>query len=196
MSWIKSALQLIGNVFRKPVTVDELHGYLPETYRGMPRRDEQLCTGCGACYERCSSGATKLTDVKEQRTVTVDGFNCIYCGRCAETCPELALALSFEGQEMPKDEQELVERAHLNRYAEEKAPTTDTTLTLQRCSCCGEMMTVTEKHLKVIRDRTLRNLKPETAEVIERDMQKYLTACINCRQKYSLIWGTHPRKWV
>ena len=43
---------------------------------------------------------------------------------------------------------------------------------------------------------TLANLEPETAKVIEKDMDKYLSACISCRQKYSIIWGTHPRKWI
>ncbi len=57
-------------------------------------------------------------------------------------------------------------------------------------------MPVTQKYLKVIRQRTLDNLQPETAKVIDKDMEKYLTACIACRQKNSLIWGTHPRKWV
>lgn len=196
MSWLKSAAQLIANVFRRPVTVEESFGYLPATFRWLPRRDDEKCTGCGACYERCSSGATKLNDAGTERTVTVDGFNCIYCGRCAEICPEGALQLTFEGQELPEDGQALADRVSLNRYAGEKAPTTDTTLKLQKCTVCGEIMPETEKHLRVVRERTLKNLKPETAAAIEKDMEKYLTACVSCRQKYSLVWGTHPRKWV
>jgi hydrogenase-4 component H len=196
VSRLKATFGLIANLFRKPVTVHESYGYLPDTYRSLPRRDEELCTGCGACYERCSSGATKLLDEGEERTVSVDGYNCIYCGRCADACPEKALALNFEGKEAAKDEQELLARIDLNRYGDEKAPTEDTTFELQRCSVCGEIMPVTQKYLKVIRQRTLDNLEPETARVIDKDMEKYLTACIACRQKNSLIWGTHPRKWV
>lgn len=67
---------------------------------------------------------------------------------------------------------------------------------MQHCSVCGQIMPVTEKYLKVIRQRTLDNLEPGTAKVIDKDMEKYLTACIACRQKNSLVWGTHPRKWV
>lgn len=196
MSRIRTMFELFLNLFRKPVTVSESYGFLPETYRGLPRRDTDRCTGCGACYERCSSGATKLTDAGDRRTVSVDGYNCIYCGRCADVCPEKALALNFEGKEAPKDDQELLARIDLNRYAGEDAPHEDTTLSLQRCSVCGEIMPVTEKFLKVIRQRTLDNLQPDTAKVIDKDMEKYLTACIACRQKNSLIWGTHPRKWV
>jgi len=196
MSRLKAFFELAGNLFRRPVTVHESFGFLPDAYRGLPRRDDDKCTGCGACYERCSSGATKLTDVGDQRTIRVDGYNCIFCGRCADVCPEKALALTFEGFPAPKDEQELVSRIDLNRYAGEQPPTEDTTLKLQRCSVCGEIMPVTEKYLKVVRQRTLDNLQPETAKVIDKDMEKYLTACIACRQKYSLIWGTHPRKWI
>jgi formate hydrogenlyase subunit 6/NADH:ubiquinone oxidoreductase subunit I len=196
VSRIRATLELIGNLFRKPVTVPESCGFIPDTCRGLPRRDEEKCTGCGACYERCSSGATKLLDEGEKRTVRVDAYNCIFCGRCADACPEKALTLNFEGCPAPKDEQELFARIDLNRYGDEEAPAEDTTFALQRCRVCGEIMPVTEKYLKVVRQRTLDNLKPETAKVIDKDMEKYLTACIACRQKYSLIWGTHPRKWV
>lgn len=210
---------LIANLFKKPVTVDVDYGFLAETYRAMPRRDDGKCTGCGACFERCSSGATKITDKDGQRTVTVDGNNCIFCGRCADACPEHALSLTFEPQtpeetaareealkkagkaedvraQVEAGSPESMDRVNLAHYGGEPAPTTDTSLKLQRCSVCGEVMPATEKFLLVVRDRTLTNLQPDTAKVIEKDMEKYLTACVDCRQKYSLIWGTHPRKWI
>lgn len=212
-------VKLAANLFKKPVTVDDDYGFLPDTYRGMPVRDDERCTGCGACYERCSSGATGIKDEGDTRTVTVDGFNCIFCGRCADACPEHALSLSFEpktpGERSAREEElkkagvtddiclhvetdpgKCVEKIDLSRYGHEPAPTADTSLKLQRCSVCGQFMPVTEKFLGIVRDRTLANLQPETARVIEKDMEKYLTACISCRQKNSLIWGTHPRKWV
>ncbi len=39
MSRIKAMFELFLNLFRKPVTVSESYGFLPETYRGLPRRD-------------------------------------------------------------------------------------------------------------------------------------------------------------
>ncbi len=219
MSQLLAFVKLAANLFKKPVTVDEGFGFLPDTYRSLPARDVEMCTGCGACLERCSSGATKIADKDGNRTVTVDGFNCIFCGRCADVCPEHALSLSLEPKtpeeraareeaqrkagltgdvclHVATDPAKCLEKVDLSRYGTEAPPTADTTLKLQRCSACGEIMPVTEKFLRVVHDRTLDNLKPETAKVIEKDMEKYLTACITCRQKYSLIWGTHPRKWV
>ena len=219
MSQLLAFVKLAANLFKKPVTVDEAYGFLADTYRGMPVRDDEKCTGCGACFERCSSGATKISDVDGDRTVIVDGFNCIFCGRCADVCPEKALSLSFEPKtpeerslredavkkagldgdiclHVETDPARCMEKVDLSRYGDEASPTTETTLRLQRCSVCGEVMPVTEKFLHVVHDRTLANLQPETAEVIGKDMEKYLTACISCRQKYSLVWGTHPRKWI
>ena len=61
---------------------------------------------------------------------------------------------------------------------------------------CGEEMPVTEKLLQVIAERMLARLKPETAEVVRKDLELYLTACISCRQKLSVKWNTHPRKFI
>ena len=53
---------LATNFFRKPVTVHETYGFTADNFRWLPRRDADLCTGCGACNERCSSGATSMKD--------------------------------------------------------------------------------------------------------------------------------------
>jgi formate hydrogenlyase subunit 6/NADH:ubiquinone oxidoreductase subunit I len=226
MKRIRSFLSLIGNFFRKPVTVKESFGFLPNTFRNFPRRDDDKCTGCGACYERCSSGATHLTDVDTKRTVCIDSLNCIFCGRCADTCPEVALALSSEPQTEEQKKalentlskldkggktcincissidqdsdagEKYVREVSLAYESGEDKPCQETVLELQRCRVCGEIMPETIKHLKAVRERTLKNLKPETAAIIEEDMKKYLDVCVACRQKYSLIWGTHPRKFV
>jgi ferredoxin len=194
---LKAYGELISNFFRKPVTAKESYGFTAENFRWLPRRDADKCTGCGACNERCSSGATSITDSGTERLVSIDGLRCIFCGRCADVCPERALDLVIE----PETRKEMLEKdptamVSLSQGSEEKKPTTDTTLKLQRCIICGEVMPCTEKYLDIIRERTLRNLQPDTAAIIDKDMEKYLRACISCRRKYSLEWDTHPRKFI
>lgn len=210
--------KLIIRFFRRPVTVRDTFGFITAASRGLPRRDETRCTGCGACMERCSSGATTVTDTGNQRTVSIDSLRCIFCARCADVCPEGALDLKFDavfsdGQNLagPMEpgwlciiEQDL-DPAVSDRYAgqislshgiHEKGATVDTTFTLQTCSICGEVMPVTEKFLQVISKRVLENLQPDTATIVKKDMERYLTACISCRRKMSREWNTHPRKFI
>jgi hydrogenase-4 component H len=226
MSRVQAFAGLIANLFRKPATVGESFGFLADTFRWLPRRDDNKCTGCGACSERCSTGATTIKDIGMERTVSIDSWMCIYCGRCADVCPENALELNFEPKtdEERKAREELLARVGKNGEAcslcirglegdpeaannyvqqislahgsDEPKKTVDTTLPLQRCSVCGEAMPVTEKYLDVIKERTLKNLQPDTAAVINKDMERYLRTCISCRRKYSLEWGTHPRKFI
>lgn len=187
---LKAFGALAGNLFRRPVTVPEDYAFTAVSFRWLPRRDGEKCTGCGACNERCSSGATSLDDADGVRTVSIDGLRCIFCGRCADVCPEKALDLLLEPG--PVD----TARISLSRGSEEPKPTVDTRLGLQKCRICGEYMPVTEKYLAAVRERTLRNLKPETAAIVREDMEKYLTACVDCRRKHSLEWDTHPRKFI
>lgn len=190
---LKAFGELASNLFRKPVTVEESYGFTADNFRWLPRRDEERCTGCGACNERCSSGATSLTDADGERTVSIDGLRCIFCGRCADVCPEKALDLTLEPR---KEGESDTERVSLSRGSEEPRPTVDTRLKLQKCRICGEYLPVTEKYVAVVRERTLKNLKPETAAIVANDMEKYMTVCVNCRRKYSLEWDTHPRKFI
>ena len=210
--------KLITRLFRRPVTVRDTFGFIAAASRGLPRRDETRCTGCGSCMERCSSGATTVTDTKTRRTISIDSLRCIFCARCADLCPEDALNLKFnpalpdgQNRDEPMEpgwvcitEQDL-DSAVSDRYSgqislshgiHEKGKTVDTTLTLQTCPVCGEVMPVTEKFLQVISGRVLENLQPDTAAIVKKDMERYLTACISCRRKMSGEWNTHPRKFI
>jgi ferredoxin len=216
---------LIVRIFKRPVTVGDTFGFIASASRCLPRRDENRCTGCGACNERCSSGATSLTDTGIHRTVSIDSLRCIFCARCADICPESALDLRFgpyiteERNETgspdsltldlkpdwlcitDKDlDPELSDRysglISLSHGILERGATVDTILTLQRCSVCGEVMPVTEKFLHVVSERVLENLQPDTATIVKNDMKFYLTACISCRQKMSVEWNTYPRKFI
>ena len=51
--------------------------------------DEELCTGCETCLERCQFGALSLVDDVSQ----VDRARCVGCGLCVSTCPSEALRL-------------------------------------------------------------------------------------------------------
>ena len=54
--------------------------------------DEELCTGCGECVERCPMDIIRLNDT---------GFpyqkydECWYCMVCEEDCPENALIIDL-----------------------------------------------------------------------------------------------------
>ncbi|MFX1524254.1 MAG: 4Fe-4S binding protein, partial [Promethearchaeota archaeon] len=52
--------------------------------------DQELCTGCGICVEKCYSGAKELND--EGKAETSEEL-CIGCGICAAFCPEEAISL-------------------------------------------------------------------------------------------------------
>jgi len=53
--------------------------------------DSELCTGCGACQERCQVAAIKLDEEKE--IAAVDLTRCLGCGLCVDACPEAAIKL-------------------------------------------------------------------------------------------------------
>jgi ferredoxin len=52
--------------------------------------DQEACTGCGICVERCPTDAMQLNDEgKAEREET----SCFGCGICARFCPEEAISL-------------------------------------------------------------------------------------------------------
>ena len=63
--------------------------------------DEQLCTGCGTCIERCQLEARIMVDGK----AAVDAVRCIGCGNCVVTCESGASRMQKREAEMvpPKD---------------------------------------------------------------------------------------------
>ena len=61
--------------------------------------DEDACTACGECVERCPVGAISVDDI-----AVVDGDRCLGCGLCAGTCPAEAITVSLrEDREEPFD---------------------------------------------------------------------------------------------
>jgi Pyruvate/2-oxoacid:ferredoxin oxidoreductase delta subunit len=59
--------------------------------------DEDGCTGCGECLERCPVSAIRL-----EEAASVDRDRCLGCGLCAGTCPSEAIQLMLrEDREEP-----------------------------------------------------------------------------------------------
>ena len=57
--------------------------------------DEDLCTGCETCVERCQMEAIEIpTDV-----AVIDLDRCIGCGLCVTTCPTEAMSLARKSEE-------------------------------------------------------------------------------------------------
>ncbi len=59
------------------------------------RVDEDLCTGCEDCIERCQFNALKM----HNDVCVVDRTYCFGCGLCVSSCPVDALALEQKGPE-------------------------------------------------------------------------------------------------
>ncbi|MBN1222875.1 MAG: 4Fe-4S binding protein [Candidatus Aminicenantes bacterium] len=61
--------------------------------------DEEKCSGCGVCLERCQMEALCL----EGDRVVLDTDRCIGCGLCVSTCPTDALTLVRKPQSAQKE---------------------------------------------------------------------------------------------
>jgi NAD-dependent dihydropyrimidine dehydrogenase PreA subunit len=58
-------------------------------------KDEETCTSCGTCVERCQVGAIKFED-----DLTVfDRERCIGCGLCVSTCPTESISMVRKSDE-------------------------------------------------------------------------------------------------
>ena len=56
--------------------------------------DEDLCTGCGECLDRCQFQAISINGYSD-----VNAVKCVGCGVCVHHCPEDALSLTLRDQE-------------------------------------------------------------------------------------------------
>jgi ferredoxin len=60
-----------------------------ETTNFFPVVDQDLCTGCGECAEKCPVAAISLKD----DTANINRDQCLGCGFCATVCPVGSIAL-------------------------------------------------------------------------------------------------------
>ena len=60
----------------------------PETFRGKPQFDPDICVGCGACSEVCPSRSIEVIDDLDtgKRTLKLRYDICNFCGQCNIYC--------------------------------------------------------------------------------------------------------------
>ncbi|MBN1456854.1 MAG: 4Fe-4S binding protein [Sedimentisphaerales bacterium] len=109
---------------------------VPESYRGKPEFDDDICIGCGACVNVCPTNAlTQVEDLNADcpsRKITLRYDACIFCGNCSDRCTtENGVNLSTQWDLATLDRSETVETKEYE---------------LQLCEKCGEVIG-TKKHL-------------------------------------------------
>lgn len=77
--------------------------------------NEDACTGCGKCVQRCQVDAVKLTGSDGSAGINLS--RCIGCGLCVTTCPSKALRLVEKEEEpvLPENEEDLSETIMKNK---------------------------------------------------------------------------------
>ena len=88
---MKAFLQALGNLFRKPVTVQYPFEptYIPDDYRGLIVHNPDLCIWCRKCEIVCPPKAIVFSqDMEGKQTYHYNRAVCIYCGECVRGCPK------------------------------------------------------------------------------------------------------------
>lgn len=109
---------------------------VPESYRGKPEFDTDMCIGCGACVNICPTKAlTQIDDLEADppvRKIIKRHDTCIFCGNCADNCTtEDGIKLSNEWDLATLDRESTVETYEFE---------------LQLCEKCDRVIG-TKKHL-------------------------------------------------
>ena len=62
--------------------------------------EERVCKGCGICVVNCSKKILEISSRRNAKGASVveqiDPENCVKCGICQDTCPDLAIWVCVE----------------------------------------------------------------------------------------------------
>jgi formate hydrogenlyase subunit 6/NADH:ubiquinone oxidoreductase subunit I len=85
----KAASQMVG----KPVTSSYpfVKLELPESFRGQPFFNVELCVGCGLCSRECPLKAIEMVSIGDKKRPQLKLDKCIFCSHCVEICPKHAI---------------------------------------------------------------------------------------------------------
>lgn len=66
---------------------------------GIPSVDQEKCTLCELCINRCPSkaiakGSADNSNVTSDHKIDIDSYKCIFCTLCEEVCPEGAITMT------------------------------------------------------------------------------------------------------
>lgn len=100
---LKTIIELLKNLFQKPMTVKFPHESIPiaERYRGEHGFDIDKCISCGLCANICPNKAIKMVKAPGEYGKKypklypqIDLGKCCFCGLCQDVCPTKAIKLT------------------------------------------------------------------------------------------------------
>lgn len=93
MSYLAFAMEMLGNMFKPPVTTD--YPIKPRTPvegdRGKVVIDISKCIFCGSCQRNCPADA--ITVNRAKGTWEINPFSCVQCRGCVDNCPKKCLTM-------------------------------------------------------------------------------------------------------
>ena len=92
--------------------------------------DRKLCRSCGTCISACPNNVIKRgapgasmrgfkAKTPTTQGVVLDAKTCSYCGVCTVFCPFDALSLLVDGEKVPREKLQVVEKKALPQIVEE-----------------------------------------------------------------------------
>ena len=107
----RAASQVLG----KPAT--SMYPYvkleLPESFRGQPIFNFELCVGCGFCSKECPSRAVEMVAFGAKKRPQLRLDKCIFCSHCIEICPKHAVKNSANFELATTDKSTLIIKPEL-----------------------------------------------------------------------------------